>query len=198
MVRVDIIDSSPVFLIGLTQVLAADGIRVVGTRTSPDQQVSWLADAVLIDTDALTGTDALGYVHRCSKSMAVLVISDGPAPDGQRYLEAGAAAVISRRTPGPDIVGAVRAAVAPGSTRPHRSTWPHHPASDQANALSEREEQVLHQISQGLTHSQIATRLGISRHTVDTYVKRIRAKIGAGNKAELTRAALLGRVNAQH
>jgi hypothetical protein len=27
-------------------------------------------------------------------------------------------------------------------------------------------------------------------------VKRIRAKLGAGNKAELTRAALLGRVNA--
>ncbi|MFC7585743.1 response regulator transcription factor [Nonomuraea antimicrobica] len=53
---------------------------------------------------------------------------------------------------------------------------------------------MLRRISQGLTHGQIATRLGISRHTVDTYVKRIRAKLGAGNKAELTRAALLGRV----
>ena len=57
--------------------------------------------------------------------------------------------------------------------------------------LSEREEQVLRQISRGLTHGQIATRLGISPHTVDTYVKRIRAKLGVGNKAELTRAALL-------
>jgi hypothetical protein len=27
---------------------------------------------------------------------------------------------------------------------------------------------------------------------VDTYVKRIRVKLGAGNKAELTRVALLG------
>jgi DNA-binding CsgD family transcriptional regulator len=60
--------------------------------------------------------------------------------------------------------------------------------------LSEREEQVLRQISHGLTHGQIATRLAISPHTVDTYVKRIRAKLGVGNKAELTRAALLGRV----
>jgi len=31
---------------------------------------------------------------------------------------------------------------------------------------------------------------------VDTYVKRIRAKLGVGNKAELTRAALLGRLTA--
>jgi Bacterial regulatory proteins, luxR family len=43
-------------------------------------------------------------------------------------------------------------------------------------------------------HGQITTRLGISPHTVDTYVKRIRAKLGAGNKAELTRLALLGRL----
>ena len=60
--------------------------------------------------------------------------------------------------------------------------------------LSEREEQVLRQIARGLTHGQIATRLGISPHTVDTYVKRIRAKLEVGNKAELTRAALLGRL----
>jgi len=60
--------------------------------------------------------------------------------------------------------------------------------------LSGRELQVLRQISRGLTHGQIATRLGISPHTVDTYVKRIRAKLGVGNKAELTRIALDGRL----
>lgn len=56
--------------------------------------------------------------------------------------------------------------------------------------LSRREEQVLLQISSGLTHGQVARRLGISENTVDTYVKRIRAKLRLGNKAELTRAAL--------
>jgi RNA polymerase sigma factor (sigma-70 family) len=58
--------------------------------------------------------------------------------------------------------------------------------------LSERERQVLGHIARGLTQGQVARRLGISEHTVDTYVKRIRAKLGAGNKAELTRLALLG------
>jgi DNA-binding CsgD family transcriptional regulator len=46
-------------------------------------------------------------------------------------------------------------------------------------------------IARGLTHSQIASRLQISQHTVDTYVERIRGKLDIGNKAELTRAAVL-------
>jgi DNA-binding CsgD family transcriptional regulator len=61
------------------------------------------------------------------------------------------------------------------------------------HVLSARERQVLHYIACGYTHGQAARRLGISPHTVDTYVKRIRAKLAVGNKAELTRAAMLGR-----
>jgi DNA-binding CsgD family transcriptional regulator len=58
--------------------------------------------------------------------------------------------------------------------------------------LSPREREVLHQVARGLTHGQIASMMGISRHTVDTYVKRIRSKLDLANKAELTRAAVLG------
>src|SRR6185437_5090403 len=112
------------------------------------------------------------------------------------FLEAGASGVISKRETGQRIVEAVRAIAAGARLCPRewgrppgpvRLDLPDHP-------LSDREEQVLRQIARGLTHGQIATRLGISPHTVDTYVKRIRAKLGVGNKAELTRAALLGRL----
>jgi DNA-binding CsgD family transcriptional regulator len=51
-------------------------------------------------------------------------------------------------------------------------------------------------IAAGLTHGQAARRLKLTQSTVDTYVKRIRAKLGAGNKAELTRHAIaLGLLN---
>ncbi|MEO3790898.1 helix-turn-helix transcriptional regulator [Nonomuraea sp. B10E15] len=63
---------------------------------------------------------------------------------------------------------------------------PHHPD------LSIRENEVLQRVADGLTQQQIAQSLGISRHTVDTYLRRIRTKLGLGNKAELTRAAVLG------
>ncbi|GAA0743712.1 response regulator transcription factor [Dactylosporangium roseum] len=61
-----------------------------------------------------------------------------------------------------------------------------------ADALSPRERQVLTCIALGRTHSQVARILGISAHTVDTYVKRARGKLGLGNKADLTRAVLTG------
>lgn len=63
-------------------------------------------------------------------------------------------------------------------------------AGGDCSALSSRENQVLACIAAGLTHDQVARMLGISRHTVDTYVKRARKKLGLGNKADLTRAAM--------
>ncbi len=56
--------------------------------------------------------------------------------------------------------------------------------------LSRREKEALLHISQGLTQAQAANRMGVSPATVDTYVKRIRRKVGPGNKADLTRQAM--------
>jgi DNA-binding NarL/FixJ family response regulator len=55
--------------------------------------------------------------------------------------------------------------------------------------LTMREREVLQSVSTGLTHKEIARLLGLSKTTVDTYVQRIRQKLGVGNKAELARAA---------
>jgi two-component system invasion response regulator UvrY len=56
--------------------------------------------------------------------------------------------------------------------------------------LTPREQETLRAIVQGLTHAQIARRFGLTEATVNTYVKRIRNKLHAGNKAELTRIAI--------
>jgi len=56
--------------------------------------------------------------------------------------------------------------------------------------LAPREQEVLSLVALGLTQRQVATRLGVSATTVDTYMKRIRHKLGPGNKADLTRRAL--------
>jgi DNA-binding NarL/FixJ family response regulator len=195
-IRTDVLVSSPMFLVGLVHTLTDAGIKVVAERTSPEQEPSWLADAVLIDIDALSPPDDLAYITETARSTAVLVLDNQATTDDGAavYLRAGASGVISKREPGDRIVGAVRAVTAGERYCPGEPDVP--PAAERTDLagyhLSEREEQVLRQISRGLTHGQIATRLGISSHTVDTYVKRIRAKLGVGNKAELTRAALLG------
>ncbi|ASW54330.1 hypothetical protein CIK06_09185 [Plantactinospora sp. KBS50] len=196
MIRTDILVSSPVYLVGLVHTLDEAGIRVVASRTSLAEEPSWLADAALIDSDALEQPGDLSHITVTSRNTAVLVLNGATAADATAFLDAGAAGVISKCESGERIVDAVRAVAAGQVVGAANPAAP--PSSERTEApsqqLSEREEQVLRQIARGLTHGQIATRLGISPHTVDTYVKRIRAKLGVGNKAELTRAALLGRV----
>lgn len=196
MIRTDLLVTSPCFLLGLSQVLTAAGVRIVATRTSADEEPCWLADVAVIDADAVAGAD-LDIVTEAARSMSVLILTNSPAANGDHYLGAGAAAVISKDEPGSGIVRAIQLAAAGSSGRTtltRASPGPAAISSVQANrpTLSDREQQVLVQIAHGRTHSQIATRLGISQHTVDTYVKRIRVKLDVGNKAELTRAALLG------
>ncbi|AKN75446.1 hypothetical protein QR97_20380 [Streptomyces sp. PBH53] len=62
---------------------------------------------------------------------------------------------------------------------------------DRQVTLTVRERQVLRHLAAGLTQRQVARRLQISPHTVDTYVRRIRKKTGPGNKAYLTQATLV-------
>ncbi len=56
--------------------------------------------------------------------------------------------------------------------------------------LAPREMETLVLIVRGFTQAQAAVRMGVSATTVDTYMRRIRNKLGAGNKADLTRRAL--------
>jgi DNA-binding NarL/FixJ family response regulator len=177
MIRVEVLDSSPVFLYGLSQVLPRDGIEIVAMRSVPHEIPSSSADVYLMDTCALQvlGKQALHYVGAATEHCAVLILTptrDFPAAD---YLEAGAIGCISKQEDADALVQAIRGVARAGAS------------------LSERETQVLRYIASGFTHGQAASRLGISPHTVDTYVKRIRAKLSVGNKAELTRAAFLGR-----
>ncbi|MGW4049060.1 response regulator transcription factor [Streptomyces sp. NPDC004721] len=57
-------------------------------------------------------------------------------------------------------------------------------------ALAPREREALQHIAAGLTYMQTARRMGLSKHTVDAYLRRIRAKLGISNTAELTRLAV--------
>jgi len=191
--------SSPIFLLGLLEILDNAGIKVVAVRNSPEEEPSWLADVVLLDGDAVPPCDLINQITRAARSTAVLVLGHDE-DDDTTFLRAGAAGVISKRESAERLVDAIRSVTAGGHVCFTECATP--PATERPEApvqqLSEREDQVLRQIARGLTHGQIATRLGISPHTVDTYVKRIRAKLGVGNKAELTRAALLGHMLRDH
>lgn len=63
-------------------------------------------------------------------------------------------------------------------------------ATTETPALTPRELETLRHIAGGRTYLQTARLMGLSQHTVDTYLRRIRAKFDVNTTAELTRLAM--------
>lgn len=59
-----------------------------------------------------------------------------------------------------------------------------------APSLAPREQEALGYIAAGCTYLQTARHMGLSKHTVDAYLRRIRAKLGINSTAEMTRLAI--------
>lgn len=192
MLRVGIVSGCPVYLIGLTHALQDSGITVREQPTSPDLPRFMVVDVVLVDAELFAPRGDLAPIAAAAAHAPVLVVNGETPAAVPDYRRAGARGVVGRGESAESIVTALRAVAAGGEPGPAavRDAEPAASAPEQAG-LSDREHQVLHHIARGFTHGQIATRLGISPHTVDTYVKRVRAKLGVGNKAELTKVALL-------
>jgi DNA-binding CsgD family transcriptional regulator len=55
--------------------------------------------------------------------------------------------------------------------------------------LSSRERQILIELAAGHTYEEIAARTNLSRHTVDTYIRRIRSKTGINTRPLLFQLA---------
>jgi DNA-binding NarL/FixJ family response regulator len=194
MIRIAMFDGSPIFEYGVRQLIAdAPGLRMVETQSS--NALPLMTDVFLIGVNIPVRDAIVGLVRRASRIAPVLLVEE-PAVDRQLIdmcRRVGAGGVLDRAVRADHLLDSIRA-LAAGLVLPSAEDRPADTVADiRENMLSSREQQVLHQIAQGMTHGQIATAIGISRHTVDTYVKRIRAKLGAGNKAELTRIAILHR-----
>jgi DNA-binding NarL/FixJ family response regulator len=181
--KAEIVASEPVFLYGLWHALSAVGVEVIQARRSAVDGPDARADAVLVQPGTLPETVAHAYIQQAVRYAGTFVIATGEDTGTLgRWMRMGARGVIDKES---DVSVFTEAVLALAS--PPRS------ASGERfrSSLSFRERQVLTLISEGLTHLQVGRKLGISHHTVDTYVKRIRAKLGLGNKAELVRVALL-------
>jgi DNA-binding NarL/FixJ family response regulator len=207
LVTVAVLDKHPIVRHGIEEILgrAADLHLIISVGSIADLNASLCTgrrpDLIMMDL-YLDGTPALPTVSELAMVARVLVISASRrAGDVLGAIRAGAAGYVTKQSAPELIVTAIHTIVAGGfllsadlvgilqtalpTGGDDGSQRPAHQAR-----LSPREEQTLSYVAGGFTHSQIATRLGVSTTTVDTYVQRIRTKLGVGNKAQLTLAAL--------
>ena len=203
MIRAVIIDDHPLARMGVAQILTESArVKVTGMVATAEEFTAIASDAapdvVICDLYHAGEHACLDAVAALAASQRTLVISASGRPaDVVGAIRAGAAGYITKHADAALLVSAVETAAAGGfALSPQLADILHADLSASGARgparpeLSPREEQALSLIADGFTHAQVATRMGVTRKTVETYVERIRAKLQVGNKAELTRAAL--------
>jgi two-component system, NarL family, nitrate/nitrite response regulator NarL len=200
-IRIAIIDDHPIARCGMQRVFdSGPGLEVVCSVASL-AEFRAEPDVVIFDLYLDHGRLSAAEIEALTRNCPALVVSaSAREQDVLAAIRAGASGYLIKTSAVEDFAEAVRTVAAGGfyvssQLADFIDTSAVGP-SGQPISLAPREREALSLIAQGFTQSQAATRMGISPATIDTYIKRIRRKLGPGNKAELTRRAIeLGEVS---
>jgi DNA-binding NarL/FixJ family response regulator len=219
-IRVVLADDHTVVRAGLRALLrASPDISVVGEASSGpeavDAAVRLRPNVVVMDLDMPGGDGATATreLARRDAAIRVLVLSHHSEEESLVALfDAGACGFLAKDAADRELVDAIRV-VASGDVyvRPrvarvlaahlHHRAAQDEPSDEQrrrVDALSERERAVFSRVAEGFNGREIASQLGISPKTVDTYRQRIEEKIGVRHRTEYVRLALtLGMLRAE-
>ena len=203
MIDVLVVDDHALMRAGLRGLIAgAEDMRVVGMAADGTQALAAIAetepDVVLMDLsmpgmDGVTATRRISEAHR---DVAVLVLTS--YSDQQRVLEAmdaGAIGYVLKDTDPVHLLAAIRSAArgdSPLDPRVARTILHTRRAAAPAGELTEREEEVLALVGQGMANKQIARALGIREGTVKAHLTSVFQRIGVRDR---TSAALWARTH---
>lgn len=208
-VRTLLADHSELALVGLRAVFAdVPRIEVVGEARDgielQAQLVRTKPDIVLIDHTATGfGASAIRDGVRRSKRTRFVAITPDPSPVTFRSAVRGGVTSYIKKDCGIDEIvdavlqtadgqrffcGRIIDAMQRASVDLHKVIS--EPLTCEPVTLSEREYEVIALIAEGFSYTQIAERLHLSAHTVNTHRRNIMQKIGVNNSAALVMYAV--------
>lgn len=200
-IRVMVVDPHPLVRWALGQIAERRPDLVhVGEAESAREALTlcYTARPDVITIDASLGGDdswRLAAELRAKYADLGIVILSADASDQAlfRALDVGASAFLAKSAPVTDVVAAIRsAAMNPASfsaaglsaaLRRRRET-------SERMSLSQREQQILMLLHDGLSVPEIAAQLYVSLSTAKTYVARVYDKLGAHNRAQALMTAV--------
>ncbi len=152
-----------------------------------------------IGLPGLSGIEAIPLFKERYPDVAIIMFTI--FDDDERVFEAiksGADGYLLKRTPGADLIRGINEVLEGGApispTIAKKIMLMLAPAKQKDEKLTKRELTVLSYLVDGLTIDQIAEKLFLSRHTVDTHTKNIYRKLHVHNRSSLTSKAIRDRL----
>ena len=176
----------------------ADGFECISQYGSAEDALEGLPndkpEVVLMDIN-LPGINGVECVRKLKQSLpSALVVMLTAYEDTENIfnsLAAGASGYLLKRSSSAEILAAIQDVMKGGSpmtTHIARKVVLSFQKSSSSNTatenLSQREQEVLDALAQGLIYKEIAEKLGISYETVHTYIRRIYEKLQVRTRTE--------------
>jgi DNA-binding NarL/FixJ family response regulator len=202
-IRIAIADDHAVVRTGLAQLLTSlEDVELVGAAANGEEAVALCArerpDVVLMDLEMpeLDGIGATRRIKEAQPQTAVVILTSFSDRERiLRALDAGAVGYVLKDAEPEELARAVRAAAqgeAPLDPKAASALLSVRTQPSAAEALSEREREVLAMVAEGLPNKLIARELSISEKTVKAHLTSIFRRIDVTDR---TQAALWAQRN---
>jgi two-component system, NarL family, response regulator NreC len=207
-IRLLLVDDHQVVRSGLRMLLSNESdVEIVGDAGTAREALEAVKilkpNVVLMDIGLpdMSGIDATREIKRTDPEIAVVALT---IHEDEEYffkmLEAGAGGYVPKRAAPEELLTAIRAAAA-GEVYLYPSmakllvkdylTQEHTSEGGKAlDGLTEREQEVLRYLAEGVANDEIANALVISRKTVARHRENIMQKLGLHSRSELVRYAI--------
>ncbi len=197
-ITISIVEDNEQLRATLARVLnRADGFRCVSQHASAEEALKDLPgvkpDVVLMDINlpGLNGVECVRQLKPLLPETQVRMLTVYEDTENIfNALAAGASGYMLKRTSTKELIEAIHEVKRGGSpmtmhiARKVVQSFQKAAPAEPAGKLSEREQQVLDLLSQGLIYKEISDRLGVSYETVHTYIRRVYEKLQVRTRTE--------------
>jgi DNA-binding NarL/FixJ family response regulator len=201
MTKVYIVDDHSVVVEGIYSLLQKEkDIEVVGYASDADNCLQYFinhtADIILMDISlpGMNGVDLCRIIKKTYPGIMVVALSTfNQGTYIRKMMENGASGYLLKNAGRKEIIEAIQLVTKGGTYISFDAGQALKLANDQRNTippLTKREKEVLANIAEGLTNSQISEKLFISIDTVESHRKNLHAKLNVKNTAMLIRFAV--------